>query len=367
MDIKAFEDLDIEALLGRKSICSMHAPCENIRGKTVLVTGGGGSIGSEICRQVAALEPRKLIIFDISENNIYSLINDLCVNFPAVDAETVVGSVRDEKRVIDVFEQFAPDTVFHAAAHKHVPLMEAAPGEAVKNNIFGTFNVACAAKRYGAESFILISTDKAVNPTSVMGATKRVCELLVSALADEESTRFGCVRFGNVLGSSGSVIPLFLAQIKRGGPVTVTHSDIIRYFMSIPEAVSLVLQAERYAKRGEIFVLDMGAPVRIDDLARSLIKICGYEPDKDIKIQYTGLRPGEKLYEELLLAGEGLRRTGNELIYVGAPTPTDMDEVEVFLEELRRACDTSPDAVRRALKNAVPEYKCNNDIETVVP
>ncbi len=355
MNIPDIADIRMEDLLGRKSEISTSAPKESFCGKRVLVTGGGGSIGSEICRQIAECEPELLIIFDINENNVYSLLNELSV-YETLQTEVVIGSVRDSKRVEQVFEQYRPHTVFHAAAHKHVPLMERSPGEAVKNNIFGTYNVAMASKKYGALSFMLISTDKAVNPTSVMGASKRVCEYIVSALARDGDTRFGCVRFGNVLGSSGSVIPLFLSQIKRGGPVRVTHSDIIRYFMTVPEAVALVLTAEGYARHGEIFVLDMGEPVRIDELARRLIILCGYKPDEDIEILYTGLREGEKLYEELLLSEEGLEETSEPLIFKGAAADMSYQRLMDMLCELEAVTDAPAHEIKAALKRAVPEY-----------
>lgn len=349
-------DIRYEDLLGRDSIKLECGSLDTVFGKTVLVSGGGGSIGSEICRQVAAMKPRKLVILDISENNSYSVLNELAAEHPFLDVAVVIGSVRDKVRLERIFDSYRPQAVFHAAAHKHVPLMEDSPGEAVKNNIIGTLNIAEAAGKYGAERFVLISTDKAVNPTSVMGASKRICEMIVGVLAREYATKFACVRFGNVLGSSGSVVPLFMSQINRGGPVTVTDSDVIRYFMTIPEAVSLVLRVSLYADKGEIFVLDMGNPVRIDELARNLIRLCGYEPDKDIKIEYTGLRPGEKLFEELLLTGEGLEKTDNDLIYKGKAAEMDREELFGILQMLREAADSDGDEIRALLKKAVPEY-----------
>ncbi|MDR0889709.1 MAG: polysaccharide biosynthesis protein, partial [Oscillospiraceae bacterium] len=318
VSIQKIRDVDVLDLLGRDSIdVDISQIAQYIRNKTVLVTGGGGSIGSELCRQIVALAPRKLLIFDIYENNAYEIQQELRRSAPGLDLVVRIGSVQDTARVDSLFREFSPDIVFHAAAHKHVPLMENSPNEAIKNNVFGTRNVARAADRYGVETFVLISTDKAVNPTNVMGASKRICEMIVQMMANQSKTKFVAVRFGNVLGSNGSVIPLFRKQIEEGGPLTVTHPDVIRYFMTIPEAVSLVLQAGAYANRGEIFVLDMGEPVRIDDLARNLIRLSGFEPDVEIEIQYSGLRPGEKLYEELLMDEEGLQSTKNQLIYIG--------------------------------------------------
>lgn len=289
----------------------------------VLVTGGGGSIGSELCRQLAAHNPKMLIIFDIYENNAYDIQQELRAVHPELELIVLIGSVRDKQRVRDIFSKYRPELVFHAAAHKHVPLMETSPNEAVKNNVFGTLNVALAADEFGARRMLLISTDKAVRPTNVMGASKRICEMIVQNINNHSKTEYVAVRFGNVLGSNGSVIPLFKKQIEKGGPVTVTHRDIIRYFMTIPEAVALVLQAGAYAKGGEIFVLDMGKPVRIDDLARNMIRLSGFEPERDIQIVYTGLRPGEKLYEELLLDEEGIKKTDNALIYIAKPIVLD--------------------------------------------
>ncbi len=357
--VSSMKEVAIEDLLGRAPIRpDMEEVFRFISGKTVLVTGGGGSIGSELCRQIAAHSPRQLVIFDIYENNAYSIQLELKKKYPALDLAVLIGSVRDSRRICGVFENYRPDIVFHAAAHKHVPLMEGSPCEAIKNNAIGTYKTAFAAMLYGTQRFVLISTDKAVNPTNVMGASKRLCEMIVqsfdakikegqaedlpnlfthegmkerSTALKNARTEFVAVRFGNVLGSNGSVIPIFKRQIAEGGPVTVTHPDIIRYFMTIPEAVSLVLQAGTYAHGGEIFVLDMGSPMKIDTLARNLIKLSGYRPDVDIKIEYTGLRPGEKLYEEKLMAEEGLKKTENELIHIGCPIPFDTD---TFLSQL---------------------------------
>ncbi|MCQ2446067.1 MAG: polysaccharide biosynthesis protein [Clostridia bacterium] len=342
--VSRLRKVEIEDLLGRDSVkVNMEEIGANIKGKTVLVTGGGGSIGSELCRQVAAREPGKLVIFDIYENNAYAIQQELLRKYgDALPLEVRIGSVRDAKRVDMLFEEFKPDIVYHAAAHKHVPLMEESPCEAIKNNVFGTYHVASAADRYGTDTFVMISTDKAVNPTNIMGASKRVCEMIVQTFAKKSvHTRFVAVRFGNVLGSNGSVIPLFRKQIEEGGPVTVTHKDIIRYFMTIPEAVSLVMQAGVYAKGGEIFVLDMGDPVRIDDLARNMIRLSGMEPDVDIKIVYTGLRPGEKLYEELLMSEEGMGTTANDLIFIGHPAEFSEDQLRLSLEALGMLCETN--------------------------
>ena len=325
--------------------------------KTVLVTGGGGSIGSELCRQIAKNDPERLIIFDIYENNAYAIQQELRYKHPGLDLVVLIGSVRDKARMNYVFDTYKPNIVFHAAAHKHVPLMEDSPNEAIKNNVFGTYNTAESAHEHGAETFVLISTDKAVNPTNVMGASKRICEMVVQYFASISDTKFAAVRFGNVLGSNGSVVPLFKKQIERGGPVTVTHRDIIRYFMTIPEAVSLVLQAGAYANNGEIFVLDMGDPVRIDDLARNMIRLSGFEPDVDIKIEYSGLREGEKLFEELLLSGEGLGKTPNNLIFIGHPQKKDDDLFRSEMEELKNAFTAEPSKIKELLLRIVPEYQ----------
>ena len=352
-----FKEVEIKDLLGREPI---EVNLEEIMGyvtdKVVMVSGGGGSIGSELCRQIAAAKPKQLIIVDIYENNAYDIQLELKHDYPELNLETLIASVRNTKKIDELFKQYHPDIVYHAAAHKHVPLMEDSPNEAVKNNVFGTLNVARAADKYKTKKFILISTDKAVNPTNVMGATKRMCEMIVQTMNNRSDTEYVAVRFGNVLGSNGSVIPLFKKQIKNGGPVTVTHPDIIRYFMTIPEAVSLVLQAGAYAKGGEIFILDMGKPVKIADMARNLIKLSGYEPDIDIKIEYTGLRPGEKLYEELLMKEEGLQDTPNHLIHIGKPI--EMDE-DVFLEKLvhlKKEVYEETNDIRHLIKDIVPTY-----------
>ena len=325
--------------------------------KRVLVTGGGGSIGSELCRQIASHKPKQLIILDIYENNAYDLQQELAKKYPELNLKVLIGSVRNTARVRDIFRTYKPDIVYHAAAHKHVPLMEVSPNEAVKNNVMGTWKVAQAAVDFGVSKFVLISTDKAVNPTNIMGATKRICEMIVQSYNHRGNTVFVAVRFGNVLGSNGSVIPLFLKQIDNGGPVTVTHKDITRYFMTIPEAVSLILQAGVYANGGEIFVLDMGKPVRIYELAEKIIRFKGYEPNVDIKIQITGLRPGEKLYEELLMDEEGLKSTPNKLIHIGVPI--EMDD-EKFFKELDKlieeAYKNKPD-IKEKVAKIVTTYK----------
>lgn len=355
--IQKIRKVEIEDLLARDSIkVNIDEIVGYVNDKVVLVTGGGGSIGSELCRQIAEHGPKKLIIFDIYENNAYAIEQELRRKNPYLDLTVLIGSVRDDKRVNDVFEEYHPDIIYHAAAHKHVPLMETSPCESIKNNVFGTWNVANAADKIGAEKFILISTDKAVNPTNIMGASKRLCELIIRDVAARSDTKYACVRFGNVLGSNGSVIPLFKKQIEQGGPVTVTHRDIIRYFMTIPEAVSLVLQAGAYADDGEIFVLDMGEPVRIDDLARNMIKLSGFEPDVDIAIEYTGLRPGEKLFEELLMAEEGLRKTENDMIFIGQLENIDIAWFESKLRELKIACDANDMSIRDLVRELVPTY-----------
>ncbi len=361
INISSIRDVEISDLLGRKEIkLNNDKISEYIKGKTVMVTGGGGSIGSELCRQIAALKPKKLIILDIYENNAYEIENELKRKYPEMDLLTLIASVRDQKKIDRIFKAEKPQTMFNAAAHKHVPLMETSPEEAIKNNVFGTLNVALAARNFGTEKFILISTDKAVNPTNIMGASKRLCEMIVQTLdADEEKTEFVAVRFGNVLGSNGSVIPLFKEQIKNGGPVTLTHKDIVRYFMTIPEAVQLVLQAGSYAHGGEIFVLDMGDPVRIYDLAENLIRLSGYEPHEDIEIKVTGLRPGEKLYEELLMAEEGLEKTPNELIYIGRPNGFDKEtlkETLMMLKEKIHDEEVSSKMVKELVGSIVKTY-----------
>lgn len=393
----------IEDLLGRDTIkVNMEEIFQYLKGKVILVTGGGGSIGSELCRQIAAHEPKQLIIFDIYENNAYDIEQELRRKYPELNLKVLIGSVRDSKRINQVFETYKPQIVYHAAAHKHVPLMETSPNEAIKNNVVGTYKTAYAALKNGVERFVLISTDKAVNPTNIMGASKRLCEMVIQSMdkisksghtewlpflhehADKHvngqmvpdpedhmavntegntaaqgkgKTDFVAVRFGNVLGSNGSVIPLFKKQIENGGPVTVTHPDIIRYFMTIPEAVSLVLQAGTYAKGGEIFVLDMGEPMKIDTLARNLIKLSGYKPDEDIRVVYSGLRPGEKLFEEKLMAEEGLERTENELIHIGKPIPFDTKEFFGQLEELAMASYENSEEIVEMVEGVVTTFK----------
>ena len=333
-----------------------------MKDRVVMVTGGGGSIGSELCRQIAAHGPKQLIIFDIYENSTYSIQLELRKKYPELNLVTLIGSVRNVNRVNSIFEEYRPEIVFHAAAHKHVPLMEDSPNEAIKNNVFGTYNVAKAAATYGTQKMVLISTDKAVNPTNIMGASKRICEMVIQSMERKyPETSYVAVRFGNVLGSNGSVIPLFKKQIAEGGPVTVTDRNIIRYFMTIPEAVSLVLQAGAYAKGGEIFVLDMGEPVKIDDLARNLIKLSGYEPEIDIPIVYTGLRPGEKLYEECLKAEEGLEKTDNNLIFIGKPLEFDEKKFYEALNELRNAAEEETGDMRHMVQAIVPSYTIKED------
>ena len=356
--ISDLKEVEIQDLLGRDPIKVNLADIMGyVTDKVVMVTGGGGSIGSELCRQIAANKPKQLIIVDIYENNAYDIQLELKHNYPELNLETLIASVRNEVKVNKLFEIYHPDIVYHAAAHKHVPLMEDSPNEAIKNNVFGTLNVARAADKYNAQKFILISTDKAVNPTNVMGATKRLCEMIVQTYNKRSQTEYVAVRFGNVLGSNGSVIPIFKRQIKDGGPVTVTHPDIIRYFMTIPEAVSLVLQAGAYAKGGEIFILDMGEPVRIADMAKNLIKLSGYEPDVDIKIEYTGLRPGEKLYEELLMEEEGLQDTPNHMIHIGKPIEMNEDTFVERLINLKEAAYGEIDDIRSLIKELVPTYQ----------
>ena len=382
------QNVAVEDLLGRKPVqVDMDQLRHQIQGKTVLVTGGGGSIGSELCRQVAKREPKLLLILDVYENSAYEIQQELKELYPNLNMQVLIGSVRDSRRIDSIFATYKPDIVYHAAAHKHVPLMEESPCESIKNNVIGTYKTAYAAMVHGCDRFVLISTDKAVNPTNIMGASKRLCEMVVQSFAravqtgktddlpklfthqecaDEAltpvephhnlKTQFVAVRFGNVLGSNGSVIPLFKKQIAKGGPVRVTHPDIIRYFMTIPEAVSLVMQAGIYAKGGEIFVLDMGAPVKIDDLARNLIKLSGFKPDVDIPIVYTGLRPGEKLYEEKLMAEEGLQTTPNELIHIGNPIPFDVDEFLVQLRQLMESAYENQEDIVDMVARMVPTY-----------
>ena len=390
ISISSMKDVSPEDLLGREPIeTDMKEVYDLIKGKTILVTGGGGSIGSELCRQIAAHEPKLLLIFDIYENNAYEIQQELKAEFPELCFETLIGSVRDSRRLNQVFSRYKPDIVYHAAAHKHVPLMEISPCEAIKNNVIGTYKTAYAAMMNNCERFVLISTDKAVNPTNIMGASKRLCEMVIQffdkkvkdgtyeeihklfthfeennsfnpdELHDKVRTEYVAVRFGNVLGSNGSVIPLFKQQIKNGGPVRVTHPDIIRYFMTIPEAVSLVLLAGAYANGGEIFVLDMGSPVNIDTLARNLIRLSGFTPDVDIRIEYTGLRPGEKLYEEKLMQEEGLKRTPNKLIHIGNPVPFDTEVFQEDLSALMLAAYENTDRIADMVEKMVPTYKKN--------
>jgi len=388
VSVSKMQNVSIEDLLGRPPIkADMEQVYEFLHGKKVLITGAGGSIGSVAAYQVAEHKPKQLILFDVYENNIYDVEQELKSQYPELDLVVLIGSVRDSRRINQVFETYKPDVVYHAAAHKHVPLMESSPNEAIKNNAIGTYKTAYAAMKNGCQRFVLISTDKAVNPTNIMGASKRLCEMIIQTFDhmvkagrahelpeifahaegdeglresnDELSTKteFVAVRFGNVLGSNGSVIPVFKKQIEKGGPVTVTHPDIIRYFMTIPEAVSLVLLAGTYAKGGEIFVLDMGSPMKIDTLARNLIKLSGYKPDVDIKVEYTGLRPGEKLYEEKLMAEEGLKNTPNHLIHIGCPIPFDMDMFLVQLKELMELCYENSDVIRNKVAEIVTTYR----------
>lgn len=358
INIKDIRRVDVLDLLGRNPVeVDIESIMGYVKDKVVLVTGGGGSIGSELCRQLVSHKPRKLIIFDIYENNAYDIQQELCINHADANVETLIGSVRNVGRLEDIFRKYHPDIIYHAAAHKHVPLMEVSPNEAVKNNVIGTYNVARMADKYGAEKFVLISTDKAVNPTNVMGATKRICEMIVQSFNERSDTDYVAVRFGNVLGSNGSVIPLFKKQIEAGGPVTVTDPNIIRYFMTIPEAVSLVLQAGAYARGGEIFVLDMGEPVKIDDLAKNLIRLSGYTLGVDMNIVYTGLRPGEKLYEELLMDEEGLQETANKLIHIGKPIDFDKENFAHNLARLEKSAYDETEDIRSIIKEVVPTYQ----------
>ena len=364
VNVSKLRNVEIEDLLGRDPIeVNLDEILGYIKGKTVLVTGGGGSIGSEICTQLAEHEVGHLIIFDIYENNAYDIQQKLRWNHPELNLTVLIGSVRNTHRINGVMKKYKPDVVFHAAAHKHVPLMEDSPNEAIKNNVFGTYKTASAAGRNHVKKFVLISTDKAINPTNIMGASKRMCEMIVQTLNHFYETDFVAVRFGNVLGSNGSVIPLFKKQIAAGGPVTVTHPDIIRYFMTIPEAVSLVLQAGAYAKGGEIFVLDMGEPVKIADLAKNLIRLSGYKLGEDIEIEYTGLRPGEKLYEELLMDEEGLQDTENKMIHIGKPIDMDEEKFMHQLIKLRDAANDDSDAIRAMVKEIVPTYQMPKEKE----
>ena len=359
VDIKQVRDVDIEDLLGREPIeVDFNLMGSYIQDSTILVTGAGGSIGSELCRQIANIRPKKLIMLDNYENNLYSIQQELIRKYgDSIKMIAVVASIREQKRMEKIFDKYRPEVVFHAAAHKHVPLMENSPGEAIKNNIFGTLNVAMLSSKYNVKRFLLISTDKAVNPTNVMGATKRAAEMIIQSLNEESRTEFVAVRFGNVLGSNGSVIPLFKKQIEEGGPVTVTHPNIIRYFMTIEEAVGLVIQAGGMAKGGEIFVLDMGEQVKILDLAKNLIKLSGFEPDVDIKIVFTGLRPGEKLYEELLMSEEGLLDTKHKKIFIGRPIDFDKNDLQKYLIELRDiVLEEDDELMEQAMKNLVPTF-----------
>ena len=356
--VNQLKKVDVLDLLGREQHQIDNTEVfELLSGKTVLVTGGGGSIGSELCRQIAKADPKQLVIFDIYENNAYNIQQELVKKYPNLNLKVLIGSVRNTKRINSVMQTYKPDVVFHAAAHKHVPLMEESPNEAIKNNSIGTYKTALAAAAVGVKRFVLISTDKAVNPTNIMGASKRLCEMVVQMMNRHSETEFVAVRFGNVLGSNGSVIPLFKEQIAAGGPVTVTDKNIIRYFMTIPEAVSLILQASCYAQGGEIYVLDMGEPVRIDDMARNMIRLSGFTPDVDIKIEYTGLRPGEKLYEELLMNEEGLQSTKNSLIYIGKPIEMDDELFQKQIKELEEASKEESDHIKELVAEIVPTYK----------
>lgn len=360
--VSKIKDVDLEDLLGRDPIqLDNKGISDYIEGRTILITGAGGSIGSELCRQIAVYNPKRLVLFDIYENNVYDIQNELKEDYPDLEMSVLIGSIRDRARLHEVFTKYKIDVVFHAAAHKHVPLMEDSPKEAIKNNVFGTLNLAREASDAGVSRFVMISTDKAVNPTNIMGATKRLCEMIIQAMDKQSKTEFVAVRFGNVLGSNGSVIPLFKRQIEHGGPVTVTHKKIIRYFMLIPEAAQLVLQAGAFAKGGEVFVLDMGKPVKIYDLACDLIRLSGLEPGRDIKIVFTGLRPGEKLYEELLMSEEGLQDTVHEKIHVGKPTFENMDTLEEKLEQLRVLLQMNDICeIKRQMQKIVPTYHYKN-------
>lgn len=359
VSLNNIREVEVEDLLGRDTInLDNEGISEYLTGKIILVTGGGGSIGSELCRQIARYYPKELLILDIYENNAYELENELKRNYPQLSLKVLIASVRDKKRLDKIFNEYKPDIVFHAAAHKHVPLMEFNPSEAIKNNVFGTMNLAECADKYNTKRFVLISTDKAVNPTNIMGASKRACEMIIQSMDEHSKTEFVAVRFGNVLGSNGSVIPLFKKQIATGGPVTVTNKYITRFFMTIPEAAQLVLQAGAYAEGGEIFVLDMGKPVKIYDLACELIRLSGFEPNKDIKIEVTGLRPGEKLYEELLMAEEGLQETRHNKIFIGRPTFNDIDELKRKFDEMRLIIEHgSKEEVIKKVEELVPTYK----------
>lgn len=349
--------VSIDDLLGREEIqVNLDEVMGYVSGKVVMVTGGGGSIGSELCRQLATHHPKQLIIFDIYENNAYEIQQELLRNHPELNLVVLIGSVRDENRIESIFQKYHPEIIYHAAAHKHVPLMEDSPNEAIKNNVLGTYKMVVMADRFHVKKFVQISTDKAVNPTNIMGASKRICEMIIQTYNKHSETEYVAVRFGNVLGSNGSVIPLFKKQIEHGGPVTVTHPDIIRYFMTIPEAVSLVLQAGAYAEGGEIFVLDMGEPVRILDLAKNLIRLSGLKLGQDIEIEFTGLRPGEKLYEELLMDEEGMTDTPNKLIHIGHPIDVDEDKLSYALYVLESAAERETDDMRLIVESVVPTY-----------
>lgn len=357
VSVSKLRDVEVEDLLGRDPIeVDLNSILGYVQGKKVMVTGGGGSIGSELCRQIACHKPKQLIIVDIYENSAYDIQQELQINHPDLNLVVLIASVRNTNRVNWIFEHYKPDIVYHAAAHKHVPLMETSPNEAIKNNVFGTWKTAQAAAMNGVQRFVMISTDKAVNPTNIMGASKRICEMIIQTFNKHYDTEFVAVRFGNVLGSNGSVIPLFKKQILAGGPVTVTHPDIIRYFMTIPEAVSLVLQAGAYARGGEIFVLDMGKPVKILELAKNLIRLSGYRVGEDIKIEFTGLRPGEKLYEELLMEEEGLKETANKLIHIGKPIEIDEMKFFVQLKNLKEASKNENEQIRVLIQEIVPTY-----------
>ncbi len=359
VSVSKLRNVDPQDLLGRDPIkVNFDEIVGYVSGKVVLVTGGGGSIGSELCRQIAKAHPKQLIIFEIYENSAYEIQMELQRTHPELNLKVLIGSVRNTNRVNYLMETYHPELVFHAAAHKHVPLMEDSPNEAIKNNVIGTYKMAKAAAAFGVKRFVMISTDKAVNPTNIMGASKRLCEMVVQMMNRESDTEFVAVRFGNVLGSNGSVIPLFKRQIEAGGPVTVTHPDIIRYFMTIPEAVSLVLQAGSYAKGGEIFVLDMGEPVKIDTMARNMIRLSGYEPDVDIKVVYTGLRPGEKLYEELLMKEEGMQETANRMIHIGKPIEMDDELFKKQLQRLDEASRAEACNMKQIVAEIVPTYQC---------
>lgn len=366
--INSIRDVKVEDLLGRTVVqLEREGINDYIKGNTILVTGGGGSIGSELCRQIAKFLPKEIIILDIYENNAYDIQNKLIREFKDINIVTLIGSVRDKVRIEQIFKTYKPQIVFHAAAHKHVPLMEYSPSEAIKNNVGGTYNIAQYACKYDVKKFVLISTDKAVNPTNIMGATKRICEMIIQSINSKSKTEFVAVRFGNVLGSNGSVVPLFKKQIEDGGPVTLTHKDITRYFMTIPEAAQLVLQAGAYARGGEIFVLDMGEPVKIYDLAYNLIKLSGFEPNVDIDIEITGLRPGEKLYEELLMSEEGLTETKHKKIFIGKPNDFDFEYISNKISELiELSIYGSVEEIKNKLKEIVPTYKEPHEVNKEV-